>query len=290
MGMVESYVPDGYEIEDFPDVRIVVKKAETARAGELREILHAVWEGRTGVFDLRAVTAGRGDIFLADAPGWGEIVIRAYRHGGVLGRLWGTFFFSPRRFLNELKITELACGAGVTSLEPVGIAYRRSALGVRGFWVSRRMAGAESLHSYMTTKPPTRGCIEKVALTVAKMHEGGIGHADLNIQNIMVAPGEESLEVSVIDFDKAVHRPVLTPGERIRQLRRLDRSLLKWLPEHSAWRCPFHRLRFAAVYSRRFPDTRPLLKAYLRNFEKHQRSYRLGWVIQSLLGVSKKQS
>ena len=137
----------------------------------------------------------------------------------------------------------------------------------------------------MLSHAPTPRLIERVASTIAAMHAVGISHADLTIQNLLVTT--DPFEVSVIDFDKAVYQPAMEPEERMRQLRRLDRSLLKWIAGGSAWRKPSVRLRFAAVYCRRFPEMRPLIKSYLRDFERFERRYHLGWRIQSLLKGAK---
>ena len=283
----DSPLPKGYAIKIFPDMKLVMRENEISWSGELRDLLLAILEGRT-VDGLTSASGGRGGIFYADIAGLGRIVIRGYRHGGILGGILGGRFLSPKRFLNELAMTERARELGVTLLEPVGIAYRETVMGARGFWISRRMEEATSLHAYMIAFPPAREVIGKAARAVAGMHENGIGHADLNIQNIMIVSKEKGLEVSIIDFDKAFRRDFLPPEERMRQLRRLDRSLLKWLPEGSAWRRPATRLRFAVVYCSVFPGIRPLLKEYIEGFDRYERRYRLGWSLQRLSGGTKR--
>ncbi len=283
----DSPLPKGYVIKIFPDMKLVMRENEVLGSGELRDLLLAILKGRA-VDGLTSESGGRGGIFYADTAGLGKVVIRGYRHGGVFGGVLGDRFLSPERFLNELTITERALEAGITRLKPVGIAYRETMLGSRGFWISRRMEDAKTLHAYMTIFPPASEIIEKTVKAVAKMHENGIGHADLNIQNIMVVTKEDGLEVSIIDFDKAFQKNFLSPEERMRQLRRLDRSLLKWLPENSAWRRPMTRLRFAAAYCKVFPEIRPLLKEYIEGFDRYERRYRLGWFLQRLLGGAKK--
>jgi tRNA A-37 threonylcarbamoyl transferase component Bud32 len=139
----------------------------------------------------------------------------------------------------------------------------------------------------MLSNSPAPQVVAAVAIGIAKMHHHGIYHSDLTIQNILVVRSpDSSLTVSVIDFDKAMMKTFLTPETCIRQLRRLDRSLLKWLPEDSQWRRPMVRLRFAAAYCRQIPEIRPFVKAYFRQFKRFKRRYRMGWVFQSLLGQS----
>ena len=59
---------------------------------------------------------------------------------------------------------------------------------------------------------------------IRKMHEAGIDHADLNMNNILV---DKKGAVFIIDFDKAAVHPELGQRRRIRNLRRLLRSLRK---------------------------------------------------------------
>ncbi len=292
MGTCGRTFPGGYIAKLIPEKRLILVIREelapaAAAVGDLAEVL---FEGRLETCGLKAVTAGRGTIFFADVPAIGEIVLRPYRHGGLFGRIQGGYFPSPRRFLRELTLTEAARRAGITRLEPVGIAYRRGVRGVRGLWISRRLSGTVSLHTFMASFPPTRRLVDQIARTVAEMHRNGISHADLTIQNILVDTTVTPSLISIIDFDKAEQKNFLTPETRMRQLRRLDRSLLKWLPENAPWRAPAVRLRFAAAYGRQFPDIRPRMKAYLREFRGYERRYRYGWRLQRLLGVSTKRS
>ena len=276
-------LPPGYTRLLFPDMKLVLRGEVEPFAGDLRGIIQAILDENPEFQGLKPVKAGRGIVYFGRLTGVGEIAIRAYRHGGMLERVTGGRFFSPKRFFRELAVTEMARTAGVTRLEPVGVAYLETFLGVTGFWVSQRITGAENLHAYMLKFPPTHTVIKKVARTIAEMHRRGIGHADLTIQNILVIRGPGSpLSVSIIDFDKAVSGP-LSLKERMRQLRRLDRSLLKWLPKDSAWRRPATRLSFAAAYCERIPEARPLIREYIRRFEGYERRYRWGWSLQNLL-------
>ena len=256
----------------------VLREAAIPWAEALRDAVRGIIDGTPGKVGLRSVTAGRGTVYFATIEGIGEVVIRAYRHGGIFGKIFGTRFWSPWRFFSELAITERARDAGITRLEPLGIAYQDSRWGTRGFWITRRLKGAENLHAFMLSHAPMPHLVDQVASTIAAMHAAGISHADLTIQNLLVTT--DPFEVSVIDFDKAVYRPAIEPEERMRQLRRLDRSLLKWAPPESLWRNPWVRMRFAVAYSKLALDIRPLMKKYLRQFRWHVLRYQLGWAIQ----------
>ena len=67
--------------------------------------------------------------------------------------------------------------------------------------------------------------------TVRVLHEAGVYHPDLNLHNCMVRQGEESLEVFVVDFDRArAQSGALDPAAREHMLRRLERSARKLDP------------------------------------------------------------
>ncbi len=277
-------IPLGYQKVFFRDWRLVLKETETGHAEALCNLLRAVFDGAPAP-SVKRVPAGRGMVHFARLQEDGEIVIRPYRHGGQAEKIFGGYFASPRRFLRELVLTERARAAGVTALEPIGIAYRKRGWGFEGAWISFRLTEAESLLMYLCKNPPDFHLIKEVARTVARMHRAGIDHPDLTVQNILIVSHRgEGHTVSIIDFDKASWRSSPDLRNQMRQLRRLDRSLLKWAPPESPWRAPAARLRFAAAYVKENPDIRPLIREYLRRFEKYEKGYRLGWALQRGLG------
>ncbi len=269
----------------FPDFTLVVDKEFVPIVELLRDFLNTLLHGEIRSPELEPFASGRGSVYIVRSERIGELVVRPYRHGGFLGGILKTRFFTPRRFIRELVLTVKAHEFGITRLVPVGVAFRRLVCGVQGFWISRHLAGWETLHTHMESHPPTRILIGKVAQAVAQMHQMGIAHVDLTIQNILLKHKLEShFEVSIIDFDRAYYRDSLELRECAKQLRRLDRSLLKWLPERSPWRKPVTRLRFAAAYCRLLPQVRPMIKGYIQGFENYKRGYRLGWGLQTLIG------
>lgn len=273
----------GYQRVPFPDFTFVVREDFVPVVGTLRQLLYGLVRNEVNSPEIKPFSSGRGVVYLARIGSRGEFIIRPYRHGGILGRVFKTRFFSYRRFLEELGLTLRARQAGVTLLEAVGVAYRKAGGGVHGFWITDRIPGAESLFTWMRAHNPSKRLIEEIARTIARMHQVGIGHVDLTIQNILVTHSSDlSPVVSVIDFDKAYYQENLDLHERMDQLRRLDRSLLKWMPDRSPWCLPWVRLRFACAYCRLAPKMRSFVKGYARNFRRYERWYRLGWALQGV--------
>src|SRR5262249_61610272 len=87
---------------------------------------------------------------------------------------------------------------------------------------------------WLRGKPAGEGreaVVTAVARAIARMHEAGIAHADLNLTNILVQAATNSPTVLFIDFDRARVFPAALPlRQRERALRRLHRSLNKLDP------------------------------------------------------------
>jgi tRNA A-37 threonylcarbamoyl transferase component Bud32 len=66
-----------------------------------------------------------------------------------------------------------------------------------------------------------------VGRAVRRFHDEGGRHSDLHVKNLLIRERGDTTECIVIDLDKARITPGLTPGERMAQIMRLFRSLLK---------------------------------------------------------------
>ena len=168
-----------------------------------------------------------------------RFVIRDYRHGGLLGKLFGGVFLSGDRPLNEICISETASQRGVPSAEVIAIAKRRLwGLFYKAKFISKEIDGAVDMVEFLkkssaefiqTYKKPVILALVKL---IRNMHDAGIYHADLHLKNILLkkdSTGE--FTAYIIDLDKSVVLNKLNIQQRIRNLLRLDRSLekLRWL-------------------------------------------------------------
>ncbi|MBI2472413.1 MAG: hypothetical protein HYV59_14425 [Planctomycetes bacterium] len=72
------------------------------------------------------VKFGRGSYLSVPITGNSRerLVIRDYRHGGLLGKPFGGIFFNENRPLNEICISEIASQKGVPSAEVIAITKR----------------------------------------------------------------------------------------------------------------------------------------------------------------------
>ena len=214
----------------------------------------------------------------------GEVALRKYRHGGLLRRLTGDLFFFGARPFQEVAITEEVRSAGVLTLEILAAIMERGWGGwYRGYLITRYLPSVIDLISYLDkeTEGTKRGkVIEQAGEAVKKMHGAGIYHADLHLKNFLVEEKKES--VYLIDFDKSMVFPRLDPSRRLKNLKRLDRSAEK-LKRYGLSLTKRDKRIFCRTYVAGDEEIRPYLKTYRKKYRWHQRLYRWGWWIASLL-------
>lgn len=159
------------------------------------------------------------------------VVVRRLLHGGLLGPLLGPWFLGLGRPIRELEVTD--------SLHRSGAPVPRAAfaLGVHRFGplchaalATWRVEDSRDALAFLADPDEGERVLEAAAVlgrTVRRFHDAGGRHGDLHVKNLLLREGEERLEGVVIDLDKARVTPGLNPDERMSQLMRLFRSLLK---------------------------------------------------------------
>jgi len=188
------------------------------------------WRAR-GV--LLPTAQGRGSAWFVRA-GDDEWVLRHYSRGGLVGRfLRDTYLWSGEsrvRAFQELRLTQALHERGLPVAVPVAAAYARAGLWYRCDLITRRIAGAAALSAQLAAGPLDAARWRGIGAVIARFHDAGVDHADLNAHNILLGQavhcGEgEGEGVSLIDFDRGCMR---APGNWQRSnLMRLRRSLVK---------------------------------------------------------------
>jgi tRNA A-37 threonylcarbamoyl transferase component Bud32 len=112
---------------------------------------------------------------------------------------------------------------------------------VRAHYVNRLIPEARDLLALCRELPPEdlftsrkRRICRAVADVVAALHNAGILHADLNLQNILVRDPLDDPEAFIVDLDRACVFGDLDLPQRMSNLVRLDRSVEKWPESRSA--------------------------------------------------------
>lgn len=173
---------------------------------------------------------GRGTAHFLETPG-GAWVLRHYRRGGlvsgVLHDRYAWFGVKRSRAFREWYLLAEIKRLGLPVPAPVAARVVRSGNAYRADLITECVKNAATLTELLRGRPMEAVAWQALGRTIARFHAAGVWHADLNAHNILVdADGEFTL----IDFD---HSRIRQPGGwRLRNLRRLRRSLEKLAAEH----------------------------------------------------------
>jgi 3-deoxy-D-manno-octulosonic acid kinase len=163
------------------------------------------WRARN---ELQDVTAGRGSAWFI-VSGGRQWALRHYRRGGFIARL------SPDRYVwagegqvrafAEWRLLDLLRRRGLPVPRPVAARYQRAGLCYRCDLITERIVDAQPLSSALAAGALAEAAWRAVGAAVARLHQAGVDHADLNAHNILIEAGGA---VSVIDFDRGRLRSV----------------------------------------------------------------------------------
>jgi 3-deoxy-D-manno-octulosonic acid kinase len=230
-----------------------------------------------------AAPAGHGrapTALLALAPGGPRLHLRRLVHGGLLGPLFGDRFFGLERPVSELAVTQRLREAGVPVPRPALVLARRvlgplRACAVGTVFEEETVDAAELLAAGPEPARVLRAAAA-AGRSVRRLHDAGGRHADLHVKNLLLRERGDATECVVVDLDKARIASDLTPAERMTELMRLFRSLVKrgLLERVGSRGCA----RFLSAYcgdDRRLRAAlRRRLAAELRKVEVHRVGYR----------------
>lgn len=184
---------------------------------------------------------GRGTVPVVPAPPgpWpAEMrwVVRHYHRGGAVASLLGDRY--PRgpvpRPVREFEAIRAAGALGIPTVRAVGAVVYPAGLFYRGDLVTEWVPDSVDLADVLfgTSSPggftpaATMGAAGRL---VRLMHENGLMHPDLNIKNVLIAPGKEGPRALIVDLDRARLRSrALSTRARERGRARFRRSLRKW--------------------------------------------------------------
>lgn len=191
--------------------------------------------------DTTNVKFGRGTYLSIPTTkdGTERFIIRNYRHGGLLGKLFGRVFYDGNRPLNEIYVNEIAFKKGIPTAEVIAITKRKLwGLLYKADFISKEISGAVDLVQFLKESPSKfiqkskKSIIYTVVRLIRNMHDAGIYHADLHLKNILLKGNQNGDFIAyIIDLDKSIALNELNMEQRIKNLLRLDRSIekLRWL-------------------------------------------------------------
>lgn len=235
-------------------------RAEAAGALGLPETV----EGHLAHADADASgPAGRAPVAVIEVPGLGERwIFRRFVHGGWLGPLLGRAYIGLGRAIRELQVTDELARAGAPVPVPV-LAIGQPLLGPFVAPTLATVFEPDTLDgvAYLEAPGPARERIEvarAAGRAVRVFHDAGGRHGDLHVKNLLVRDADLEPVITVIDLDGARVTPGLTPSERMAQIMRLFRSLVK-----RDLLAPLGRRGIAAFFGAYCGDDRALRRALM---------------------------
>jgi len=187
--------------------------------------------------DLPHAGHGRSPLRRLALPDDSALLIRRYHRGGILRAFNRDRYIGPKRALREIELCREAAQRGVPVAPAVGAIIEESGLlTCRISLVTQELEEAIDLGEYINWLPAApprevliekRRIIEAVGRAVRTMHDAGLNHADLQVKNILVRQTRGDVEVRFIDLDRSTITTSLPERLRAKNLRRLNRSVMK---------------------------------------------------------------
>jgi 3-deoxy-D-manno-octulosonic acid kinase len=186
------------------------------------------WQGRDAI---EGSATGRGRTLFVRGERRGY-ALRHYRRGGLIGtlvsdRYWWTSEESTRPFA-EWALTHHLYRAGLPVPAPIAARYRRSGLSYTGDLITERLGGVRTLASLLGSDSLPMTTWIEIGRCVARFHDRGVCHADLNAHNVMLSDDGKAF---LIDFDRgSLRNPGLWEDSNLVRLRRSLEKVTDPLP------------------------------------------------------------
>lgn len=206
-----------------------------AEAAVREALRHGTLYEYAGRHPERRKMKGRGDVFAAPLPGHDSaVVVRHAFRGGAPARLTRDLFFPPTRGLRELLVSRRLRAADVCTPEVVAyVTYPAGAILRRFDIATREIPNGADLFAWLaaTDDEGARDVVLNAAAgAVASLVSAGAHHQDLNIRNVLVAPGPDGGLIGwILDVDRVRFHVPGSPTVRDANIARLRRSLRKSL-------------------------------------------------------------
>lgn len=224
-------VPEGWVVHRIDATWLVFDRA---LSGELVPLRLADPAARERLF-ARAPVRGRGAAPSVPITSAQSMILRRYRHGGLLGALTGALYLGPGRALAELRVAARAesLGAPVPHvvclvLWPVWGPFWSALIGTREERAARTLL---ELARELDAQAERLELARETGRAVKHLHDAGVEHRDLQLRNVLaVAEPGGRRRIVVIDLDRAVHhrgRSGVPIAKRAANLGRLLRSAIK---------------------------------------------------------------
>ena len=190
--------------------------------GEAWEVLLATGDADTGRGASAVLPRSPG-------PAWR---LKRMRRGGLTARLWRDRYPTAGRLVAMLAASGEARRRGIATPRAVALLVERDPVLFSAFLATEEIENAEDLARRARRGAMTEHDVAETKRAVARMHDAGMDHPDLNLGNILVSP--EGVHIVDLDRVRFADGPLPT-SDRERALRRLARSCAKITGSEGPW-------------------------------------------------------
>jgi 3-deoxy-D-manno-octulosonic acid kinase len=197
---------------------------------EWRETLRPLVVGAENGLPL---TGGRGATARFETE-QGGVVLRRFRRGGAMRWLGDVYFGLRPRPLREFAVLLRARRRGLPVPDPLAaVVERRALVAYRGRLLMREIVGGVPILQWLEQEADAGGAgiLPRLAHALRELHDAGLDHPDLNLENVLVVSRSYGPRIVFVDLDRARlgTSPLGAPARR-RALLRLRRSAAKLDP------------------------------------------------------------
>jgi 3-deoxy-D-manno-octulosonic acid kinase len=188
---------------------------------------------------ISRTATGRAEVHFIDT-GAAHWVLRHYRRGGLIGRLVHDQYvwtgLTRTRAWREWHLLAELHARGFPVPPAVAARVQRSGLFYRADLITALIADAEPLADTLAREALPAAAWTRLGQTIARFHQAGIHHSDLNARNILWRASEGRF--FLLDFDGA--RRDASPALLASGVARLRRSLDKFVRLAAEKSASFH--------------------------------------------------
>lgn len=216
--------PSGFRRIDAGPAALYAREDLAAELVAAGLAARSVWSSR---LDEGKALAGRGRTGTLDLPCGARLLLKELRRGGLAGRIVRASFRGAERLLANLTLPASLARRGVPTPLAAAFLLSRTGPGLFGGTLAvERIEGAEDLGTRLARGGHPDDDLRAALDVVARMHEAGFRHRDLNLGNLLLRGRPP--EAWVIDLDGgALENGPLGAWARARGLARLERSYVK---------------------------------------------------------------
>ncbi|KKO44809.1 3-deoxy-D-manno-octulosonic acid transferase [Arsukibacterium ikkense] len=170
------------------------------------------------------------------------LVLRHYHRGGLVGKFINDRFFYQAalssRAMQEFSLLQWMRLRGLAVPTPVAARYQRVGFGYRADLLITRISSSQDLATVLQQRALSEPEWQAVGAEIARMHQLGVDHTDLNCRNILL---DHNGKVWLIDFDKCARRSAADWQQHnlarlLRSLQKEQRKLAVFHWQQSAWK------------------------------------------------------